>query len=59
MKSPSTKKILLYLVIAFIVFSIWTNPTGSASTTGHFLSHIGNFVSTLIDKIALFLKSLS
>ena len=39
--------------------SVWRDPTGAAEATGHFLSQVGNFFLTLIDKVAAFFKGLA
>ncbi|MGD9702511.1 MAG: hypothetical protein AB7Q42_07065 [Acidimicrobiia bacterium] len=59
MKNDTIKKILLYLVIAFVVVSIWRNPEGSASAAGDFLGSVGTFFSELIDRTATFVKGLT
>ena len=60
MKSSDTiKKVLLYLVIAFIVVSIWRSPENSAHAAGHFLGAVGDFFASLIGKTATFVKGLT
>lgn len=58
MKNDTLKKILLYLVIAFIVVSIWQNPESAANAAGDFLGSVGNFFSELIDRTATFIENL-
>ena len=52
-------KVLIYLGVTFLVVSVWRDPTGAAEATGHFLSQVGNFFLTLIDKVAAFFKGLA
>ena len=60
MKSSDTiKKVLLYLVIAFIVVSIWRSPEESAHAARHFLGAVGNFFAALVEKLASFIKGLT
>jgi hypothetical protein len=58
MKTDTVKKLLLYLVITFVIVSIWQNPSGSAEAASAFLSAVGSFFSTLIDKTATFVQGL-
>jgi len=46
-------------VIAFVIVSIWKDPTGSAKTAGAFLGNVGNFFVALIDKGSSFIKGLT
>ena len=59
MKKLNLKQILIYLVIAFVVVSVWKDPSGSASTAGRFLGNVGNFFVALIDKGSSFIKGLT
>lgn len=59
MKKINIKQIVLYLVIAFVVVSIWKDPSGSASRAGDFLGNVGNFFVDLIDKGSSFIKGLT
>ena len=59
MKKIDLKKLLLYLVIAFVIVSIWKDPSGSAKTAGTYLGNVGNFLVALIDKGSSFIKGLT
>ena len=59
MKKIDLKKLLIYLVIAFVIVSIWKDPSGSAKTAGGFLGNVGNFFVALIDKGSSFIKGLT
>ena len=59
MKSDTLKKIGLYLVLAFLIVSIWRNPSESAHAAGHFLGAVGDFFASLIEKTATFIKNLA
>jgi len=58
-KKLNLKQILIYLVIAFVVVSVWKDPSGSASIAGRFLGNVGNFFVALIDKGSSFIKGLT
>lgn len=60
MKSSDTiKKVALYLIIAFVIVSIWRSPENSAHAAGHFIAAVGGFFADLISKIATFIESLT
>ncbi len=58
MKNLSIGKIILYLIIAFVVVSIWKDPQGSASAAGTFLSSLGRFAHTVGHKSQMFMKNI-
>ena len=51
-------RIALYLVLAFFAISLWQDPAGSAEATMHFFQALGNFFSSLIEKLATFVRGL-
>ena len=53
------KKMFIYLVIAFVVVSIWKDPGSSATTAGSYLGNVGHFLVALIDKGSAFIKGLT
>jgi dolichol kinase len=57
--SDTIKKIGIYLIVAFLIVSIWRNPIESAHAAGHFLAAVGDFFASLIERIATFITSLS
>ncbi len=59
MKMDNVKKILIYLSLAFVLVSVWRDPTASADAAGAFLSTVGSFFSAVIDKSSAFLKGLA
>jgi hypothetical protein len=59
MNLDTIKKILIYLALAFVIVSIWTDPAGSAAAAGNFLSSVGTFFSAAVDKGSAFLKGLA
>jgi hypothetical protein len=59
MKKIDLKQLLLYLIIAFVIVSIWNNPSGSAERAGDFLGSVGNWLVDLIDKSSSFIKGLT
>ena len=59
MKKIDLKQLLLYLIIAFVIVSIWNNPTGSAQRAGDFLGSVGSWIVDLIDRSSTFIKGLT
>lgn len=59
MKKIDLKQVLLYLIIAFVIVSIWKDPADSADKAGTFLGSVGNFLVDLIDKSSSFIKGLT
>lgn len=59
MNFETGKKLLIYLSLAFVVISIWTDPAGSAGAAGSFFHSVGGFCSTAITKGSSFLKNLA
>lgn len=59
MKKIDLKKLMIYLVVAFVIVSIWKDPPGSAKIAGDFLGSVGNFFVALIDKGSSFIKGLT
>lgn len=51
-------RIAMYLVLAFLVIQLWQDPGGAADATMNFISGIGEFFSSLIDKIGEFVRGL-
>lgn len=58
MKTGTLKKVMLWLVVAFVIVSIWNNPVDSANAAGDFLGSIGGFFADIIDKTSVFLRNL-
>ena len=56
--NDSVKKAIIYLSVAFVIISVWRDPAGSARVAGDFLGTVGGFFSTVIDKVASFIKGL-
>ena len=55
----TTKRILIWLAVAFIIVSIWQHPQTTSQEMGNFLGDVGHFLITVMDKIAQFLSGLS
>jgi hypothetical protein len=49
------KKLLLFLVVAFVIVFIYRDPQGASNAIGPFLGDIGNLVTNTIDSGAEFL----
>lgn len=52
------KQVILYLMIAFIVVSVWKDPQTSADYAGDFLSSVGSFLRELYVKLAQFIEGI-
>ena len=48
-----------FIAIALMIFLIWNNPSGSASTVNSFLDAVGNIASQAWDKLGEFVKGLA
>jgi lauroyl/myristoyl acyltransferase len=58
MNLDTVKKVLLWLVITFVVVSVWTNPENAAQTAGDFLGTVAGFFSDLVDRTSRFITNL-
>lgn len=58
MSFTSMKKALFALSLAFVLVSVWSDPSGSADAASSFLTSVGSFFSTAIDKASAFLRGL-
>lgn len=47
------------IAAAFLVLSVWHNPTGTANAFGDFLGNVGGFLEDAIDKFTEFFRSLT
>ena len=54
----SGKGILRLLVVAFLIYFIWRDPSGAGSMIGRFLDGTGNIIEDVFTRFADFLKSL-
>lgn len=52
------KQGLVYLALAFIAVSIWSDPSAASDTIGPFLGDVGEFFATTLDKGADFVSGL-
>ncbi len=59
MKKVTLKNAALLFVVAFVIISIWQDPTGMATVMGDFISSVGSWFSDLFDKVTAFLSGLS
>ena len=53
------KKAFAITAAAFLLLSMWHNPTGTANAFGDFLGNVGNFLEDAIDKFTEFFRSLT
>lgn len=51
-------RIAMYLMLAFFAISLWQDPAGSAQATIDFIKAVGNFFSSLVEKLATFVRGL-
>jgi hypothetical protein len=54
----NVKTILIYLVIAFVILSIWNSPTTTGNNVGDFLGSVGSWIGDLVDKFGEFVTGL-
>ena len=59
MNKVEPKKVLIGLVVAFVVLTVWNDPHGAGEQTGDFVSNAGSFVSDAFDKANEFSKSIA
>ena len=59
MHVDTVKKLVIYLSLAFVVVSVWHDPSGSAAAAGGFLHLVGTFFSTVLHKGTTFVKGLA
>ena len=52
------KQGLIYLALAFVIMSIWNDPSSSSDSMGSFLGDTGDFFSHALDKGAEFFGDL-
>jgi nitric oxide reductase large subunit len=55
----STKRILIWIAVGFVIVSIWQHPQTTSQEMGNFLGDVGHFFVVVIDKVAEFLSGLS
>lgn len=59
MSFETVRKLGLFVGLMFLVLSFWNNPAAAATTFGDFVGDVGGFFSTVIDKCAEFVRSLT
>jgi hypothetical protein len=58
MKKITVKNVALAFVVAYVVISIWNDPSGMATTMGDFIRSVSSWFGDLFNKIADFLSGL-
>jgi len=53
------KKFFMVTAAAFVIVSLWHNPTGTANAFSDFLGEVGSFLEDAIDKFSEFFRSLT
>jgi hypothetical protein len=53
------KKAFGIIAAAFLVLSMWHNPSGTANAFSDFLGNVGGFLEDAIDKFTEFFRSLT
>lgn len=53
------KKAFGVVAAAFLILSMWHNPTGTANAFADFLGNVGSFLEDAIDKFTEFFRSLT
>jgi hypothetical protein len=51
-------RVLIYLFGAFIVIRLWQDPTGSGHAVIDFINSVGSFLSSAVNKLSTFIRSL-
>ena len=57
--SMDFKKAFMVVAAAFLVVSVWQNPTGTANAFADFLGNVGSFLEDAIDRFSEFFRSLT
>ena len=53
------KKVFMIVAAAFLVLSLWHNPSGTANAFADFLGNVGSFLEDAIDKFTEFFRGLT
>lgn len=53
------KQVALYLIIAFLIVSVWKDPQLSADYAGEFLGQVGHFLLALYRKLSQFIEGIA
>jgi hypothetical protein len=54
----SAKQVVVWVIIAFLLVAIWKDPAATGASVGDFFRSVGDFLSSLLTKIADFLSNL-
>ncbi|HEY7071450.1 MAG TPA: hypothetical protein VH479_15085 [Acidimicrobiales bacterium] len=57
--SMDIKRVFLFVAAAFLILSVWNNPTATATAFADFLGNVGDFLTDAIDKFTEFFRSLT
>jgi hypothetical protein len=57
--SMDWKRFFMITAVAFVLVSLWHNPTGTANAFSDFLGNVGSFLEDAIDKFSEFFRSLT
>lgn len=53
------KKAFMGVAAAFLVLSIWNDPSGTATAFADFLGNVGGFLEDALDKVTEFFRGLT
>jgi len=53
------KKAFAFVAVAFLILSVWNNPTGTAQAFADFLGSVGSFLQDAINKFTEFFRGLT
>jgi hypothetical protein len=53
------KRVFLFVAAAFLILSVWNNPTATATAFADFLGNVGDFLTDAIDKFTEFFRGLT
>lgn len=55
----NVRRLLVFLTILFVIFSIYNNPDDAGQSAGVFLGDLGDFLGSAFDRSAEFLGGIS
>ncbi len=58
-KKLTWTRLLLWLLLLYLLYRLWTDPRGSSQDVGPFLSDVGHFFMRVVGTFAVFLSGLA
>jgi hypothetical protein len=53
------RRAFMFVAAAFLIISVWQNPSGTATAFADFLGSVGSFLEDAIDKFSEFFRGLT